>query len=661
MSPDVLVGELLHQDGQALGIHTPEAMVRYLLHLTDTNYEDLGEGDLRRLVNSAVRVRRAGRTCTAQELRAFHAERALLDHDSSSTDYDGNPGRDWGSAGIPRRLLTSNVITPAFRYPRNPAADTSQRAPWHQPGMRPYSVQALYDPASRTVMAWDRVSSRWLGLSHEEFARLVAADPTLSGATGIVLAGSHMGDVDLDLPRTVARQTGHDVWAYTEELSFTSPRGLDILVMRPHENERETRSPGVWVRCRPDNLDVADASRTPQPGAVTYRSYPLVDRSGNPYGRAFFDDEMRAVLEASEMRFLPETTQYRLGYPENLTADDEWIASDRTRTLPYPWPGDLPPSYWLDLHGEQRSPQRYFLLPANDGTNVELTPGQLNGDVLRHRKSFNRPRPAAEPGRPAPRRTMVLTACRSGELPGGADPLWHSSLAQQLADAVGDLYDAVYAPNGDLYTVWAEDGAGGMDQDRILMVMGGDSARLVEFRPSPTAARLAELAAGIGMRWPGAEPPSDHWREDTLMGLVRFLRHVFTAAVEDRADYQFLLEGAWALERMRLNDPTQREQLLSFRALEEVRESARATWGLSASTDRNAVARDYWHLLHDARNPYQRDLTLPEYVALVGLVPSTAPRPHPPLPTDHITTVLSSGSSQSVAKRALSAQPRPVR
>ncbi|MCX4588194.1 hypothetical protein OG819_00030 [Streptomyces sp. NBC_01549] len=65
------------------------------------------------------------------------------------------------------------------------------------------------------------------------------------------------------------------------------------------------------------------------------------------------------------------------------------------------------------------------------------------------------------------------------------------------------------------------------------------------------------------MRWPGAEPPSDHWREDTLMGLVRFLRHVFTAAVEDRADYQFLLEGAWALERMRLNDPTQREQLLS--------------------------------------------------------------------------------------------------
>ncbi|MFE2719762.1 hypothetical protein ACFXKI_49870 [Streptomyces mirabilis] len=259
---------------------------------------------------------------------------------------------------------------------------------------------------------------------------------------------------------------------------------------------------------------------------------------------------------------------------------------------------------------------------------------------------------------------MVIIACRSGQTPKGADPLWHSSLAQQLADTVGDLYDAVYAPNGDLYTVWAGEDVGAKDHDRIVAVMGGDSARLVEFRPLPTAVRLAELAAGIGMRWPGAEPPGNRWREDTLMGLVRFLRHVFTAAVEDRADYHTLLEGAWALERMRLNDPMQRERLLSFRALEEIRESAQGGQGRSASTDRSTVARDYWDLLHDARshvqNPHQRDLTLPEFGLFFGLVPSTAPRPHPPLPTDRITTVLSSGSSQSVARRALSAQPRLV-
>ncbi|MFE2719761.1 hypothetical protein ACFXKI_49865 [Streptomyces mirabilis] len=100
LSSDVLVTGLLHRDGQALGIDSHNAMVRYLLHLTATD-SDASRDDLRRLVSSAVRVRRAGRTSTAQELRAFHAERALLDSDSSSADYHGNPGRDWGKRRHP--------------------------------------------------------------------------------------------------------------------------------------------------------------------------------------------------------------------------------------------------------------------------------------------------------------------------------------------------------------------------------------------------------------------------------------------------------------------------------------------------------------------------------------------------------------------------------
>ncbi|MFD7004340.1 lonely Cys domain-containing protein, partial [Streptomyces mirabilis] len=608
-----------------MGIRDPEAMQRYVLRLDDSEPLPDSDSALSRLVDAAVAAGRAG---SAQQLRDYYAEQTLLSGESYAADAHGNPGRDWAApGGTGQGLWTQEVMAPDLHNPWNPVMDTRQAAPWHELGAVPYSVRARYAPGPRMVLARDRVSGRWLGFSHEEFARLVASDPALEGATRIVLAVGYMGDGDLELPRLVARRTGRDVWAYTEDLSFITPENTDVLVMRPHEYGRRGNSPGVWVRSGPGDLPATYTSR--EPGEETYRSFPLVDRSGNPFGRGFHDERDRALREVF-MPLVAEAKRYRLSNRQD-DSDDPPPPDEPTRDVP--WPTDTDASrYWISLHGNHE----HFMVTARDGSRVELTARQLAG-TLRKRPSFTRPRPAPVPGRPAPKRVIVAASCEIGEVPGGTNRLFHDSLGQGLANEVGDLFDAVYAPN-DVFASYF------WNKHEPFAVRGGDRARMVEFRPLPTPARLEELATQAGMKWPeaGAGPPSGQWRQDTTRALVRFLRDVFTVKVEDRADYLTLLKGAWALERMRLNDPRQRTQLLSFADLEETRECARGAWRKGPTgTDHT---REYWDLLHKAdaylQDPSHQDITLSTFGGLLldELISSVAPEPDPPLPVDPIRT-----------------------
>ncbi|MFE2717862.1 lonely Cys domain-containing protein [Streptomyces mirabilis] len=616
---------LADQDGRPLGIRDPEAMQRYVLRLDDSEPLPDSDSALSRLVDAAAAAGRAG---SAQQLRDYYAEQTLLSGESYAADAHGNPGRDWAApGGTGQGLWTQEVMAPDLHNPWNPVMDTRQAAPWHELGAVPYSVRARYAPGPRMVLARDRVSGRWLGFSHEEFARLVASDPALEGATRIVLAVGYMGDGDLELPRLVARRTGRDVWAYTEDLSFITPENTDVLVMRPHEYGRRGNSPGVWVRSGPGDLPTTYTSR--EPGEETYRSFPLVDRSGNPFGRGFHDERDRALREVF-MPLMAEAKRYRLSNRQD-DSDDPPPPDEPTRDVP--WPTDTDASrYWISLHGNHE----HFMVTARDGSRIELTARQLAG-TLRKRPSFTRPRPAPVPGRPAPKRVIVAASCEIGEVPGGTNRLFHDSLGQRLANEVGDLFDAVYAPN-DVFASYS------WNKHEPFAVRGGDRARMVEFRPLPTPARLEELATQAGMKWPesGAGPPSGQWRQDTTRALVRFLRDVFTVKVEDRADYLTLLKGAWALERMRLNDPRQRAQLLSFADLEETRECARGAWRKGPTgTDHT---REYWDLLHKAdaylQDPSHQDITLSTFGGLLldELISSVAPEPDPPLPVDPIRT-----------------------
>ncbi|MGW3980187.1 hypothetical protein [Streptomyces mirabilis] len=125
--------------------------------------------------------------------------------------------------------------------------------------------------------------------------------------------------------------------------------------------------------------------------------------------------------------------------------------------------------------------------------------------------------------------------------------------------------------------------------------------------------------------------------------MVRFLRHVFTVEVEDRADYLSLLEGAWALERMRINDPARRDHHLTFPVLDYIRGSAQRAWVRKTGVSRSSVARDYWDLLHSAGSyvqiPGQELHTLDLFLSQLsrGQVLPVAPVPRPPLPVDDIT------------------------
>ncbi|MFD7001005.1 lonely Cys domain-containing protein, partial [Streptomyces mirabilis] len=635
ISPDALVRGLLYQDGRELGIHSPDAMIRYVLHLADS--ADLDDSVLRWLVEVAVRDARAG---SAQQLRAYQAELALLKDVSQFFDAHGNPGRDWtykisdpdADMDVARPLRTDAVMVPDPRRSRDQAADSLVKALWHGPGRVPYSVRATYVADSRAVAAWSSAANRWITLSHEEFANLLSADLVLSGreATDIVLAASYMGDGDLELPRLVADRTGRDVWAYTEELSFTSQLDGDVLVMRPHEDERSRRSPGVWARSRPGELPAGYVSR--QPGGLTYQTFPLVDWQGTPFGRSFISNAERRGIEASSLRVLAEMTRYRLFYPGDSNSRNMYQPLNGVRTRSVPWPTADRPSYALDLHGNGH----LFRVIASDGMNVRLSAKELVHNVLRHRPSFKRPRPAAKPGQPAPKRTLVLTSCLSGEMPPNTDPdgprgdpLRVNSIAQELMNEVREWFDALYAPNGEFGILW----------DKIsepFYVEGGDTARMVEFRPMPGTDRLEELAEELQRRQGGVHPTPE-----TLLALVKFLRYVFTAGVDDRPDYLTLLEGAWAVERMRLNDPAQQNLRLRFSDLERLRESVGGPWKRRSES---SAARDYWDLLHGARS-YAHDRAHPhptlddfETRLLWGPALPAAPDPRPPLPVDDIIT-----------------------
>ncbi|MGW3985390.1 hypothetical protein, partial [Streptomyces mirabilis] len=376
---------------------------------------------------------------------------------------------------------------------------------------------------------------------------------------------------------------------------------------------------------------------------MTFQSHPLTDLSGNPYGRSFGVGRDRAASEAGVMRVLPETMWYLIGFPGHQESDPfgRYISSDLAQTRPLPWPADRRLSYWLSLYGDRQ----HFYVSAMDGTDKMLTARELSRDVLRRRPSFTRLRPAAEPGRPMPRRSIVLVADQSGEVPTTADPLWHDTPAQEIADDNRDLYDVVYAPNAVSVTMRLRSSPGQEFPVRRVHY-GRDDARMVEFRPLPAEDRLVDLAGRIGMHWPGTPQPRDRWRRDTLRALVRFLRHVFTVEVEDRADYLSLLEGAWALERMRINDPAQHDRRLTFPVLEELRQAARGAWGRQTQTDHGTVAESYWNLLYDAgsyvRNPGQELHTLDQFEMHLfhRQGPSDAPVPDPPLPVDDITTVV---------------------
>ncbi|MGW3984478.1 lonely Cys domain-containing protein [Streptomyces mirabilis] len=253
-----------------------EQMTAWVLHLDPRTR--VGEGEYERLL---LLVEHAGRSGQSDALASFDAlswyylaRSGLLQPRSEISGPPGRPGgpaqgRNWTPAFVAGFDL-STVIIPRHGDGLRPSSDHPVAAPWSLEGDGPYVVRAEVEH-DRVVVHQPAVPTGRLYLTYRHFAGLLTLDPLLRERHGaaVVLAGSHMGAGNLDLPRTVAAITRRDVYASTGEVRLeTGFTGVARLA--PHAGDRHQKPPGMFIRIPyPGPLPTQDTARSAAAGRDT--------------------------------------------------------------------------------------------------------------------------------------------------------------------------------------------------------------------------------------------------------------------------------------------------------------------------------------------------------------------------------------------------------
>ncbi|MER5794215.1 lonely Cys domain-containing protein [Streptomyces sp. NPDC001980] len=532
------------------GAFDPDPLARRILHLdAQHTVRDTDRRALYALVDEAIA---AGRATSLAALGAYDLwRRGALSDASRITAADGRAlGRNWtgGPAG--------DLLTESYVELREGRVADSPTALWQQQGAddnRPYLVAAKGDH--------ERVRVRLTGGSLvrvplEEFAELLAMDPDLAALDDqlpVVLAVPHAGARSPRLPRTAAARTGRTVWAHSGEVKLhedPSTRQTRIAVV----NRRSAGEPlGSWFASEPDRpglvdqvpgieerfLRAVDGTRVPDDEIMSH----TLAADGRPYGRAVFtkgdviarERQFGTVSNADKYVHVDPVSQNLYGDAENVP----WFGRD---------------AYFFYLHGNPGA----FQIARADGT-ARTTPGDQIGGYLRRRPSLRRLTPDG---------VVVLMSCWAGAAADGISRRGDAARAPFAADRLATVSEAQQVANQVDRTVFAVDRAhyvsysGGQSRQGIAMTAEGERSGWKELRPEPTGAALDELARTVGLHT-GAGPASEEDR-DSALRLVRALRLVFGASVEDDKDvvdgeYQRLLSGIGALETMRRDDPGLRD------------------------------------------------------------------------------------------------------
>ncbi|MER7186025.1 lonely Cys domain-containing protein, partial [Streptomyces hyaluromycini] len=528
----------------------PEPFARKILHLGEQQpVRDHHRHQLYALVDEAVA---AGRATSPAALGAYHLWRqGALSDATRITAPDGRAlGRNWTGAQV------TDLAAKSYFLVREGSVVDSPAALWQQAGTgdtRPYVVAAKGGHDHVVVALTDGSRPR---VPLDEFAELLAMDSDLAGLDGglpVVLAVPHAGARSPRLPRTAAARTGRTVWAHSGEAElYHDPRSQRTRIVVA--DRRAAGEPlGSWFASGPDHLSLdgsaagveerflraIDGTLVPDDDIMSH----TLAADGRPYGRAVLgkDDIVR-----------------REGYFDSLPAMDEYVHIDPVSgnfhggAESVPWSGRE--AYFFNLHGHPGE----FEIRRTDGT-LKAARGDQVGGYLRRSPSFRR-LPADG--------VVVLLSCWVGAAADGPASVNTAGRAPFVADPLATLSEAQQVANHTDRTVFAVDRVHYLTQDQgtkrqgIATTAEGERRQWLELRPEPRGAALDDLARTAGLH-ADAGPAPEGTRESTLR-LVRALRQVFGAAVEDDRDdahgeYQRLLRGIGALESMRRNDPGLRD------------------------------------------------------------------------------------------------------
>ncbi|MBE9500349.1 lonely Cys domain-containing protein [Streptomyces sp. GKU 257-1] len=199
----------------------------------------------------------------------------------------------------------------------------------------------------------------------------------------------------------------------------------------------------------------------------------------------------------------------------------------------------------------------------------------------------------------------------TGGRPDGADPLADVAYGQLVANETGRT---VYTtPFSNAVVEMRRLRPGSRSEEPVLSLYTDErepAAEWTVFRPEPKGAALDAVARAAGLHQ-DAGPAPEEVRERTLR-LVRALRLVFGARVEDRTDYRDLLSGIGALELMRSRDPALNQPGALRFTVELFEELARAHHRLRGpGVSRGSLADGYALLLADAARVWSTARGLP--------------------------------------------------
>ncbi|MFG2960185.1 lonely Cys domain-containing protein [Streptomyces sp. NPDC048291] len=590
----------------------PDPFARRILHLGEQQQvRDHHRQELYALVDEAIA---AGRATSVAALGAYHLWRhGALSAATRITGPDGRAlGRNWTGAQITDLATKSYFLVREGRFVDSPAAL------WQQPGTgdtRPYVVAAKGGHDHVVVPLANGSEPR---VPLDEFAELLAMDTDLAGLDAglpVVLAVPHAGARSPRLPRTAAARTGRTVWAYSGQTElYDDPKSQRTRIVVA--DRRAAGEPlGSWFASGPDLLPLdasaagaedrflrtIDGTLVPDDDIMTH----TLAADGRAYGRAVLgkDDIVR-----------------REAYFDSLPAMNEYVHIDpvsgqlQGAAQSVPWSGRE--AYFFNLHGHPGE----FEISRADGT-LKTARGDQVGGYLRRSPSFRR-LPADG--------VVVLMSCwvgaaanghafvnTAGRAPFVADPLTTLSEAQQVANHTDRT---VFAVDRVHYLTYEQ----GTKRQGIATTAEGGRRQWLELRPEPTGAALDDLARTASLHTADGPAP-DEARESTLR-LVRALRQVFGAAVEDDKDdahgeYQRLVRGIGALESMRRNDARLRDA--GPFTMDLLERAARAHLGRSAGS-----ALDSTHILavleaagtHPAGTALRDFVRLPSVDKALGLL-----------------------------------------
>ncbi|MGW0999799.1 lonely Cys domain-containing protein, partial [Streptomyces sp. NPDC002523] len=465
---------------------------------------------------------RSGRNEVLDSLRqlALYQLEPLLGDDTVFRDANGRAGRNWGISGRPvgDGELATDAVLVGHPDQGNPQ-DVLAPAPWSRVGGTAYAVLLRRDGFGPLL----HHAGTDYHLYDEELALLLARDEVLSQlphGVHVVLAGSFVGAGELAIPRAVANAVGRPTWSYTSTVDRRAiPRtlatGAEVprLHFAPHLGDRDAVPAGQWVRS-----DAGDSYLFPavQGRNDPWVTQPIVTADGVAVGRASLAAGQWAQQERSYEQ-LPSLTEFFVVAGEDGPAV-------RSELLPWAVRGERP--YFFSVHTAGNIAGMFGLGGDRHWFNRSSLPG-----VLRRRPSLSA-RPPQDP--------VVLMACNAEVLLPGEDPLTQLTFGGQLANYLGRR---VYGANTSVGFRRGQYAPDGEPVPPFMILPNTDrEPRWIERRPEPDQARLHQLMGTHGI-------PD----EETALRLVRLLRHVYGAEVEDLAEpeYAYLMNASVALEQLR--------------------------------------------------------------------------------------------------------------